>query len=100
MAKGVYTNSEIIDSLIVDLNSFLKEQISGQFLRSSLIAAQMAQKLTNLRETIDNDLKNRDQTIETLKEELRLAGHTVTDMTPEKFINHLNKESGDGNGDG
>ena len=98
MANGVYTNSEIIDSLIVDLNSFLKEQISGQFLRSSLIAAQMAQKLTNLRETIDNDLKNRDQTIETLKEELRLAGHTVTDMTPEKFINHLNKESGDENG--
>lgn len=100
MANGVYTNSEIIDSLIVDLNSFLKEQISGQFLRSSLIAAQMAQKLTNLRETIDNDLKNRDQTIETLKEELRMAGHTVTDMTPEKFINHLNKESGDGNGNG
>lgn len=94
MANGIYTNSELLDSLLVDLNSVLHEWQSGQYIQACRIIAQMTQKIVNLRETIDNDLKNREQTIETLKEQLRLAGQDVIDMTPEEFLADINKKDG------
>ena len=72
MANGIYTNSEIIDSLVLDLNNVLKEQQNGQFIQACCIVTQMTQKLMNLRKTIDDDLKNREQTIETLKEQISI----------------------------
>ena len=97
MAKDVLTNPELIDSLIVDLNSLPKKLIDGQFIQFCATVAQMGQKLGNLRKTIDDDLKNRNAIIETLKEELRNAGHDVKDMTPQEFIDTMNKD-GDLNG--
>ena len=93
MAKDIMTNAELIDSLILDLNNLPKEMISGQYIQFCAIVYQMAQKLINLRNTVDNDLKNRNETIETLKAELRAAGHDVKDMTPQQFVDEfMNKE--------
>ena len=93
MKKDLLTNSELIDSIIVDLNNLQKELVSGQYIQFCSIVYQMAQKLINLRNTVDNDLKNRDETIETLKNELRAAGHDVVDMTPQQFVDEfMNKE--------
>lgn len=86
MANGLYTNSELVDTLIADLNEVIKSMLSGQALQACIIVAGMTQKLTNLRKTIDNDLKNREETIEKLKRELRAAGVDVVDMTPEEFV--------------
>ena len=92
MAKDIMTNTELIESLIVDLNSLPKKLIDGQFIQFCSTIYQMGQKLINLRNTIDNDIKNRNQTIETLKEELRNAGHGVEDMTPQEFIDSISKD--------
>ena len=93
MEKGLYTNSELLNSLIVDLNNLIKEQMAGQYINACNIVYQMSQKLVNLRQTIDDDINNRNKTIETLKEELRMAGHEVNDMTPQQFVGEfMNKE--------
>ena len=83
MANGIMTNSELITSLIADLNSVLKAQMTGQYIQACNYVTQMGQKLINLRDRIDDDLKNREETIEQLKQELRDAGATVTDVSPE-----------------
>ena len=94
MANGLYSNSEIVDSLIADLNTVIKETASGQYLQACCYITGMVQKLTNLRRTIDNDLKNRDETIEQLKRELRSAGREIVDVTPEKLIKKDGAENG------
>lgn len=91
MAKDILTNTELIDSLIGDLNSLPKKMIDGQFIQFCGTVYRMGQKLINLRNTIDNDIKNRNKTIETLKEELRNVGHEVNDMTPAEFIKRMNQ---------
>ena len=94
MANGLYSNSEIVDSLIADLNTVIKEIVSGQYLQACCYITGMVQKMTNLRRTIDNDLKNRDETIEQLKRELRSAGREVVDVAPEKLIKKDGAENG------
>ena len=94
MANGIYTNHELVDTIIADLNSVVKQAVSGQYLQSCAIITQITQKLINLRNTVDDTIKNRDQTIETLKEELRNAGHTVNDMTPQEFVDNFMEKDG------
>ena len=86
MNNNVYTNIELMDSIIVDLNNTLKELFSGQYIQACCNVTQMSQKLVNLRNTIDNDLKNRDETIATLKNELRNAGVAVEDIDPREYL--------------
>ena len=94
MANGIYTNHELVDTIIADLNNVVKQAVSGQYLQSCAIITQITQKLINLRNTVDDTIKNRDQTIETLKEELRNAGHTVNDITPQEFIDNFMEKDG------
>lgn len=75
----VYTNREIIDTVLDDLNTVLKLQCTGQHLQACVIMTGIVQKLTNLRQGIDNDLKNRDETIEKLKAELRKRGVEIVE---------------------
>ena len=86
MKNGIMTNKELIGSLIQDLNNLVKEQQAGQHLQACAIIVSMTQKLVNLSKTIDDDLKNRDETIATLKGELRACGREVIDVPAEKFI--------------
>ena len=99
MADCLYTNEGLIDTIVVDLNSLIKDVIDGEYVQMCCHVTGIAQKLMNLRNTIHDDLKNREQTIETLKEELRNAGHTVVDMTPQKFVSDFMEKDGadDGN---
>lgn len=90
MAKDILTNKELIGSLIQDLNNLVKEQQAGQHLQACQIIVGMTQKLVNLMKTIDDDVKNRDETIETLKETLRQHGVEVVDVPPEKLEEALN----------
>lgn len=90
MANGVMTNKELVGSLITDLNNLVKVQQSGQHLQACQIIVSMTQKLANLYKTIDDDIKNRDETIATLKEELRAHGVEVVDVAPEELEKELN----------
>lgn len=89
MANGLYTNSELIETIIDDLNTFLMFQVSGKHVQACAIMTGMAQKLVNLRKTIDNDLKNRDQTIEMLKERLRDCGQEVIEVPAEQYVKEM-----------
>jgi hypothetical protein len=92
MADGIYTNMELIDTVIVDLNDMIKEAANGRYLNACSIVRQMTVKLVNLRNTIDNDLKNRDKTIEILKEELRSAGVDIVDIPARELISETKKD--------
>ena len=92
MANGLYSNTELIETLIADLNEVIKQTISGQYLQASITITGMTQKLTNLRNTIDNDLKNRDRTIEELKRQLRSMGAEIVEMTPEQYAKEIEKD--------
>lgn len=98
MANGVYTNQELVETLIVDLNALPKELLTGQYINACSIVAQMAQKLVNLRDGIKNDIDSKNEVIESLKEQLRNSGTDVVDMTPDEFIREYGKKDGAGNG--
>ena len=80
MANGLYTNSELVDTIIADLNRIIKEALNGQYIEACCHVTQAAQKLVNLRTNIDKDLKSRDNTIENLKRELRAAGREIIEV--------------------
>lgn len=98
MAKGILTNAELVDTLIVDLNNLPKQLLAGQFIQACAIVTQMGQKLINLRKGIADDLKYKDERIEQLKEQLRNLGAEVTDMTPDEFMQKYDKKDGTENG--
>ena len=91
MTNGIMTNKELVGSLIQDLNNLVKEQQAGQHLQACQIIVGMTQKLANLYNTIDDDLKNRDKTIDSLKQQLRAAGVEVIDVPPEKLEEVVNE---------
>lgn len=84
MANGIYSNSELIKSLVADLNALVKNELCGEYVMACAIVTGMTQKLMNLQKTIDNDLKNRDETIEMLKERLRACGQEVIEVPAEE----------------
>lgn len=94
MADGVYNNQEFIDTIIVNLNTLIKEVINGQYIQACASVRDMAHKLVTLRQSIDNDIKSRNETIEQLKEELRRTGVEIKDIQIEQVI----KKDGADNG--
>lgn len=96
MANGLLTNEELIDTLISDLNSILKNAVSGQYIQACVIVTGMSQKLLNLKDGIKKDIDSKNRIIESLKEQLRELGAEVTDMNIEEFI----KKDGVDNGGG
>ena len=98
MANGIYTNSELIDTIIVDMNNMIKEALSGQYVQICYIVTGMTQKLMNLKKGIEADLASKDKVVEQLKDQLRAAGAEVEDMTPEEFVKKYGKKDGAENG--
>ena len=94
MAKDMLSNTELIDTLISDLNNLPKELIAGQYVKACMIVTAMAQKLVNLRNTINDELKNKIETIEQLKEALRNANVNLQEATPEEFIDKYCEKDG------
>ena len=80
------TNEELVDTLISDLNSLLKNAASGQYIQACVIVTGMSQKLINLKGGIKKDIDNKNRIIETLKEHIRNLGEEVTDMSIEEYM--------------
>ena len=87
MSKGLYSTSELIDSLIVDCNNAVKSCINGQYIQFCNTMVQMVQKLANLKTGVSNEMKNRDETIEMLKRNIRELGGKCEDIPIEEFVN-------------
>ena len=83
--NGIYTHSELIDSIMQDLNSLMKCHMIGEHVTACAIMTGISQKLLKLKEGVANDLKNREETIEQLKEELRACGREVVDVPVENI---------------
>lgn len=98
MANGLYTNSELIQTIIVDLNDMIKAQMGGQYIQACNIVTQMGQKLVNLKKTVDRDLESKDRYIADLKQQLKDAGIEVIDMTSEELIEKMKGQDGGSNG--
>lgn len=92
MANGLYTNDELIDSLIVDCNESVKAITSGQMVLWCKIVYEMVVKLQNLKKGVADELKNREENIETLKEQLRNVGATVEDISVDELGEATNAE--------
>ena len=82
---GVYTNSELIDSIFADLNSLMKYHMIGEHVMACAIMTGISQKLMKLKEGVERDMKNREETIEQLKDELRACGREVIDIPANEF---------------
>ena len=83
--NGIYTHSELINSIMQDLNSLVKCHMIGEHVTACAIMTGISQKLLKLKEGVANDLKNREETIEQLKEELRACGREVVDVPVENI---------------
>lgn len=94
MAKGLYTNEELVDSLILDVNNLPKELFNGQFIQFCTLIEQMGQKLALLRKGIPADIENKNKIIEELKQQLRDMGQEIVEMTPDEFVQKLGKKDG------
>jgi predicted DNA-binding protein YlxM (UPF0122 family) len=94
MVKGLYTNEELVDSLILDLNNLPKELINGQFIQFCTLIEQMGQKLALLRKGIPTDIESKNKIIEELKQQLRDMGQEIVEMTPDEFVQKLDKKDG------
>lgn len=81
--NGIFTHTELIDSIMQDLNSLMKYHMIGEHVMACAVLTGISQKLLRLKDGVANDLKNREQTIEQLKEELRACGREVIDIPVE-----------------
>lgn len=94
MAKGTYTNLELVDTLIVDLNRIPTLLYQGQNIAFCDLIAKMGQRLGLLKQGIQADLDNKDKQIEHLKGQLRSAGYEIENMTPDEFVEKYGKKDG------
>jgi hypothetical protein len=83
--NGLYSHAELIDSIQTDLNSLMKFHMIGEHVMACAIMTGISQKLLKLKDGVANDLKNREETIEQLKEELRACGREVIDIPADEF---------------
>lgn len=98
MAKGLYTNEELVDSLILDLNNLPKELFDGQFIQFCTLVGQMGQKLALLKNNIPADIESKDKVIEELKQQLRNMGQEIEELSPGEFIKKFGTKDGAENG--
>ena len=85
MADGLYSHSELVDSLIEELNMLPKWLIDSQFIAFCNHVGQMGQKLALLKKGIADGMKSKDEKIEELKETIRALGGDVQDIPVDQF---------------
>lgn len=86
MSSGLMNTNELLDSLIVDCDCAVKDLISHGYIGFCAHMVAIVQKLGALKAGYGKDMKNRDETIEALKAEIRRLGGTVEDMPIGEFL--------------
>ena len=94
MGKGLYTNDELIDSIMLDLNKSVQTIVNGSYLAWCKSVGDIAQKLIVLKKSVSDEIASKNRRIEELKQNLRDCGAEVTDIPIDEFI----KKDGADNG--
>ena len=76
-------NQQLIDSMILDCNNAVGAIAQGQYILFCRLMYEMVQKLGNLKKGVSVELKNREEIIAGLKDQLRNAGMQVEDVPVE-----------------
>ena len=84
--KGLFDNAGLCETLIVDLNSLIKDIASGQYVHFCIMATTMVQKLQNLQKGIKADMDNRNNTIEQLKNQIKELGGECKKIPVEELL--------------
>lgn len=79
-------NQQLIDSMILDCNNAVGAIAQGQYILFCRIMYEMVQKLGNLKKGVAVELKNREEIIAGLKDQLRNAGMQVKDVPVEELV--------------
>ena len=87
--NGIYNHAELIDSILSDLNSLMKYHMIGEHVAACAVMTGISQKLLRLKEGVGNDIKNRDETIEKLKDALRECGQEVIEVPAEQYVKEM-----------
>ena len=94
MGKGLYTNEELIDSLLIDLNGSVRNIVNGNYIAWCKGVEEIAQKLIVLKKSVADEIENKNRRIEELKQNLHDCGVEVKDIPIKEFI----KKGGENNG--
>lgn len=92
--SGIMDNAGLIDTLIMDCNNLPKALFGGNYVLFCQTLVYMVQKLANLREGINADMKNRDETIAALRADINKLLEE-RDGLPVETIDLLNDERGE-----
>ena len=76
-------NQQLIDSMILDCNNAVGAIAQGQYILFCRLMYEMVQKLGNLKKGVAGELKNREEIIAGLKDQLRNAGMQIEDVPVE-----------------
>lgn len=79
----MFDNQQLIDSMILDCNNAVGAIAQGQYILFCRLMYEMVQKLGNLKKGVAVELKNREEIITGLKDQLRNAGMQVEDVPVE-----------------
>lgn len=79
-------NQQLIDSMILDCNNAVGAIAQGQYILFCRLMYEMVQKLGNLKKGVAVELKNREEIITGLKDQLRNAGMQVEDVPVEELV--------------
>ena len=79
-------NQQLIDSMILDCNNAVGAIAQGQYILFCRLMYEMVQKLGNLKKGVAVELKNREEIIAGLKDQLRNAGMQVEDVPVEELV--------------
>lgn len=82
----MFDNQQLIDSMILDCNNAVGAIAQGQYILFCRIMYEMVQKLGNLKKGVAVELKNREEIIAGLKDQLRNAGMQVEDVPVEELV--------------
>lgn len=98
MGNGIMGNVELIEALINACEDAVKALHAGNHILFCKIMYGMVVRLAELKDGVKNDIDSRNQTIETLKEQLRNSGREVVDIDLEKLAADAEKDGADDGG--
>lgn len=79
MSKGLYTNTEFVDAIVVKLDGAMKSLIGGERLGFCAAYVEIMQMLASLKRGIETDEKAHRQQVKMLEEQLERANHLDDD---------------------
>lgn len=96
MANGLFSNEELIDSMIVDCNKAVSAIAGGNGIVWCRIMVDLVTRLANLKEGIRNELKNRDETINMLTDRLQNTDMAVQSVDISEILRQKKEGATDG----